>query len=77
MIEKINVKINFHYIQPDEYGQKMQPMVMSGQKMDIINVNDALPYVEWTKKGAFMPMDDLLQYAPRLLLWSARTSSTP
>ena len=64
LIEKINVKINFHYVQTDEYGQKMQPMVMSGQKMDIINVNDALPYVEWTKKGAFMPMDDLLQYAP-------------
>lgn len=64
MVEKINVKINFHYVQTDEYGQKMQPMLMAGQKMDIINVNDALPYVEWTKKGAFMPMDDLLQYAP-------------
>ena len=39
MVEKINVKINFHYVQTDEYGQKMQPMLMAGQKMDIINVN--------------------------------------
>lgn len=65
LVEKINVKINFHYVQTDEYGQKMQPMLMAGQKMDIINVNDALPYVEWAKKGAFMAMDDLLQYAPK------------
>lgn len=64
MEEKIGVRINFHYIATDEYGQKMQPMLMAGQKMDIINVNDALPYVEWAKKGAFVAMDDLLQYAP-------------
>ena len=64
MVEKINVKINFHYVETSEYGQKMQPMMMAGQKMDIINVNDALPYVEWAKKGAFMSMNDLLQYAP-------------
>ena len=64
MVEKINVKIDFKFIDSAEYGQKMQPMLMAGQKMDIINVNDALPYVDWTLKGAFMPMDDLLQYAP-------------
>lgn len=64
MVEKINVKINFHYINGDEYTAKMQPMLMSGQKLDIVNVNGQLPYVEWVKKGAFMPMDDLLQYAP-------------
>ena len=64
MVEKINVKINFHYINGDEYTAKMQPMLMSGQKLDIVNVNGQLPYVEWVKKGAFMPMADLLQYAP-------------
>lgn len=64
MVEKINVKIDFKFIDSAEYGQKMQPMLMAGQKMDIINVNDAVPYVEWAKKGAFMSMNDLLQYAP-------------
>ena len=33
MVEKINVKINFHYINGDEYTAKMQPMLMSGQKL--------------------------------------------
>ena len=65
LIEKINVKINFHYILADEYTSKMQPMLMSGQKLDIVNVNGQLPYVEWAKKGAFVAMDDLLQYAPK------------
>lgn len=64
LTEKINVKINFHYILADEYNQKMTPMLMSGQKMDIVNVNGQLNYVEWAKKGAFVAMDDLLQYAP-------------
>ena len=65
LIEKINVKINFHYILADEYTSKMQPMLMSGQKIDIVNVNGQLNYVEWAKKGAFVAMDDLLQYAPK------------
>lgn len=64
MAEKIGVKINFHYINGDEYTAKMQPMLMSGQQLDIVNVNGQLPYVEWAKKGAFLPMNDLLQYAP-------------
>ena len=65
MVEKIGVKINFHYILADEYASKMQPMLMSGQQIDIVNVNGQLNYVEWAKKGAFVAMDDLLQYAPK------------
>ena len=66
MVEKIGVKINFHYINADEYTAKMNPMMMNGTKgIDIVNVNGQLPYVEWAKKGAFVAMDDLLQYAPK------------
>lgn len=65
MEEKIGVRINFHYILADEYAAKMQPMLMSGQQLDIVNVNGQLSYVEWAKKGAFVAMDDLLQYAPK------------
>lgn len=64
-VEKINAKINFHFISPDEYNSKMTPILMSGQKADIINVNSNLNYVEWTKKGAFVELDELLTtYAP-------------
>lgn len=64
-VEKINAKINFHFISPDEYNSKMTPILMSGQKADIINVNSNLNYVEWTKKGAFVAIDELLTtYAP-------------
>ena len=66
MAEKIGVKINFHYIKADEYTAKLNPMMMNGTKgIDIVNVNGQLPYVEWAKKGAFVAMDDLLQYAPK------------
>ena len=65
MEEKIGVRINFHYITSDEYASKLQPILMSGQKIDIVNVNGQLNYVEWAKKGAFVAMDDLLQYAPK------------
>ena len=65
MVEKIGVKINFHYISNEEYASKMQPLMMSPKAdMDIVNVNGQLSYVEWAKKGAFIAMDDLLQYAP-------------
>lgn len=64
-VEKINAKINFHYIAADEYNSKMTPILMSGQKVDIINANSNLNYVEWVKKGAFVAMDELLTaYAP-------------
>ena len=66
MAKEIGVKINFHYINADEYTAKMNPMMMNGtQGIDIVNVNGQLPYVEWAKKGAFVAMDDLLQYAPK------------
>ncbi len=64
LIEKINAKINFHFIANSEYSDKMTPILMSGQEVDIVNVNSNLNYVEWATKGAFAEMDELLQYAP-------------
>jgi putative aldouronate transport system substrate-binding protein len=38
---------------------------MSGQTVDIINANSELNYVDYVKKGAFLPIEDLVQqYAP-------------
>lgn len=63
--EKINTTINFHFINYSEYAQKVSTILMSGQEVDIVNANSALNYVEYVKKGAFLPMEELLpQYAP-------------
>ncbi|MBQ3668733.1 MAG: ABC transporter substrate-binding protein [Clostridia bacterium] len=65
LIEKINAKINFHFIDATEYSQKMVPILTTGTGYDIVNVNGQLNFVEWAKKGAFAPMDELLEYAPK------------
>lgn len=66
--EKINTTINFHFVEGTEYKQKISTILMSGQAVDIVNSNDQIPYVEYVKKGAFAPMDELLaQYAPETI----------
>lgn len=63
--EKVNATINFHFIPYSEYSQKVSTILMSGQEVDIVNANSALPFVDYVKKGAFLPMEDLLpEYAP-------------
>ncbi len=58
--EKLNCHVNFHFTAYSEYSQKVGTMHMRGQPLDIVNVNSALPYAEWVKKGAFLPMDEYL-----------------
>lgn len=63
--EKINATVNFHFIPISEYGQKVSTILMSGQTVDIVNANSDLNYVDYVKKGAFLPIEDLIQqYAP-------------
>ena len=64
--EKINATVNFHFIPISEYAQKVSTILMSGQTVDIVNANSELNYVEYVKKGAFVPMEELVkQYAPQ------------
>lgn len=64
--EKINTTINFHFIPYSEYAQKVSTILMSGQEVDIVNANNAISYVDYVKKGAFLPMDELIkEYAPK------------
>ena len=65
LVEKINAKINFHFITASEYGSKMTPILTTGTGYDIVNVNGQLSFVDWANKGAFAPMDELLEYAPK------------
>ena len=63
--EKINATINFHFIAPSEYSDKMSPILMSGQQVDIVNCNSGIGYVDYVMKEAFIPIEDLLvDYAP-------------
>ena len=49
MVEKIGVKINFHYITSDEYTSKMQPLVMSPDAD--IDIDDAARITKLYDRG--------------------------
>lgn len=60
--EKINATIKMKMIDFGDYTQKMQVMAASGEPMDIMfTCSWAFDYVQNARKGAFMPLDDLLQ----------------
>ena len=62
---KINTTVNFHFIGHSEYAQKVSTILMSGQEVDIVNPTNGINYVDYVKKGAFLPIDDLVKkYAP-------------
>lgn len=66
--EQINTTMNIHLIASDEYQQKVSTIIMSGQSTDIINAASNIGYVDYVRKEAFIPIDDLLsQYAPKTL----------
>ncbi len=80
-LEKLNCKVNFHFYPGSEYASKMNTLLNNPQaKIDIVNTNGQLPYVDWTKKGAFVDIKELLpEYAPNLMklipedFWGAMT----
>ncbi len=64
-LEKINATVNFHPIPGSEYGTKMSTYVNAGQTLDILSVSSQLPYVDYSRKEAFIPLEDLLaEYMP-------------
>lgn len=67
--EKINATIHMKPQAFGDYTQKMNVVVASGEKADIIwTSNWNFDYGQNTAKGAFIPLDDLLQkYAPDVL----------
>ena len=69
MEEQINATLNTHLIPSDEYQQKVSTIIMSGQSTDIVNAQgSAIGYVDYVRKEAFIPIDELLtQYAPKTL----------
>ncbi|MFS0726142.1 ABC transporter substrate-binding protein [Paenibacillus sp. 1P07SE] len=61
-LDKINATVKMNMLDWGEYSQKMQVMTASGEAMDIMfTASWAFDYVQNARKGAFMPIDDLLQ----------------
>ncbi|MDD9265555.1 ABC transporter substrate-binding protein [Paenibacillus sp. GCM10023248] len=60
--EKIGVTVKMNMIDWGDYPQKMQVMAASGTPMDIMFTSSwAFDYVQNARKGAFKPIDELLQ----------------
>ncbi|BBH21949.1 ABC transporter substrate-binding protein [Paenibacillus baekrokdamisoli] len=60
--EKIGVTVKMNQIDWGDYSQKMQVMTASGTPMDIMFTSSwAFDYVQNARKGAFLPIDDLLK----------------
>lgn len=67
LTEKVNAKVNLHYWSTQEDWDRMTTMISAGQDVGIIGFGSQtkLDYVVQSQRGAYYPMDDLLeQYAP-------------
>ncbi|WP_152395221.1 ABC transporter substrate-binding protein [Paenibacillus guangzhouensis] len=59
--EKIGATVKMNMIDWGDYTQKMQVMTASGTPMDLMFTSSwAFDYVQNARKGAFLPIDDLL-----------------
>lgn len=64
---KINATVDFKFINPGDYNNKMQLVMSSGEEYDISFTSSwANPYVDNAVKGAYIPLDDLLAQYPDL-----------
>lgn len=66
--EKINATVNFNVVSFGDYSDKVSVMLSTGEPLDICFTSDwSNNYVQNVAKGAYLPLDDLLdQYAPKL-----------
>ncbi|WNS44092.1 ABC transporter substrate-binding protein [Paenibacillus sp. MMS20-IR301] len=61
-LDKIGATLDVKLIDFGDYTQKMQVMVASGEPMDILFTSSwAFDYVQNSRKGAFLQLDDLLK----------------
>lgn len=65
--DKIGAVVDFKFVQPGDYNQKMQMIMASSEEFDLCFTSDwANSYVPNVKKGAYIPIDDLLDKFPRV-----------
>jgi len=62
LLEKINATVDINMLDWGDYSQKMGVMTASGEEVDIMfTASWAFDYVQNARKGAFYPIDELLQ----------------
>jgi putative aldouronate transport system substrate-binding protein len=67
-LEDLNATVKFNYTTWTDYEQKYKLLLTSGQPIDLIYTANWLQYQTYSKKGAFLALDDLLpKVAPKLL----------
>ncbi|MCM8900816.1 extracellular solute-binding protein [Caldicoprobacter algeriensis] len=67
IIEKdTNTKFNVIIPPPNEYAEKVQIAVASGDYPELIQFMGGMDWKTLAQQGAFIPIDDLLQYGPNL-----------
>lgn len=63
--EKLNCGINYVYASGTDYTNNYMLAMASGEKYDLIHAGSWLTYTTYADKGAYMPLDGLIEeYAP-------------
>lgn len=62
--EEINAHLKIEWVEWADWLTKYNLLMASGEPIDLITSGDWLDMWPNAQKGAFMPLDDLLQYAP-------------
>ncbi len=64
---ELNATVKFNYTTWTDWDQKYKLLLSSGQPVDLIFTAEWTQYQSYAKKGAFLPLDDLLpKVAPKL-----------
>ncbi|MEJ8306688.1 extracellular solute-binding protein [Saccharibacillus sacchari] len=65
--EDLNTTVHFNYTTWTDWDQKYKLLLSTGQNIDLIYTADWTQYSAYAKRGAFLPLDDLLpKAAPEL-----------
>ncbi|MEW9698241.1 extracellular solute-binding protein [Paenibacillus sp. SI8] len=66
-LKDLNATVKFNFTTWTDWDQKYKLLLSSGQPVDLIFTADWTQYQAYAKKGAFLPLDDLLpKAAPKL-----------
>jgi len=67
LMEKINTKVNFIFMQSAEWRDRMAPLFASGQDLGVVAFGNqaSVSFINQAKQGSYAPLEDLLtEYAP-------------
>jgi putative aldouronate transport system substrate-binding protein len=65
LLQEINATINVQMVGWGDHKQKVDTLIASGEKLDLVFTAKWWSYVDWVSRGYFLPLNDLLyEYAP-------------